>query len=83
MLKNLPNMLPGISQKLRLLCFSVFLLCLHYAPKLPTIFSIVMSTDCPIRVFHYKVTVLLESINLRSYCAMHLSTFLQFDHFTD
>ena len=34
MLKNLPKMLPGISQKLHLLCFSVFLSCLHYAPKL-------------------------------------------------
>ena len=41
-LKNLPKMLPGISQKFHLLCFSVFLLCLHYAPKLPTILSIVM-----------------------------------------
>jgi len=25
------------------------------------------NTDCSIRVFHYKVTILLESINLRSY----------------
>ena len=72
-------MLPGISLKFHLLCFSVFLLCLHYAPKLPKILSIVMGTDCSIRVFHNKVTVLLESINLRSY----LSTFLQFKHFTD
>ena len=33
MLKSLPKMLPGISQKFHLLCFSVFLLCLHYAPN--------------------------------------------------
>ena len=48
----------------------MFLLCLHYAPKLSTILSIVMemsSNDCSIRAFHYKVTVLLESIDLRSY----------------
>ena len=25
-------------------------------------------SECSIRVFHYKVTVLLESINLNSYC---------------
>ena len=84
MLKKLPKMIPEISQKYHLLCFSVFPLCLHYAPKLPTILSIVMensSTDCSIRIFHYKVTVLLESIDL--YMAMHLSPFLQFDHFTD
>jgi len=72
MLKNLPKMLPGISQKFHLLYFSVFLLCLHYTPKLPTILSIVLenlklTNDCSIRVFHYKVTVLLESIDLRSY----------------
>ena len=69
MLKNLPKMLPGISQKFHLLCFSssVFLLCLHFAPKLPTILSIVMeiiSNDFSIRVFYYKVTALLD---LRSY----------------
>jgi len=63
MLKNLPKMLPGISQKFHLPC-------LHYAPNLPKILSIVMKiecTDCSIRVFQYKVTVLLESIDLRSY----------------
>ena len=42
MLKNLPKILSGISHKFHLLCFSVFLLCLHYSPKLPTILSIVM-----------------------------------------
>ena len=42
MLKNLPKMLPGIFLKIHLLCFSVFLLCLHYTPKLPIILSIVM-----------------------------------------
>ena len=45
MLKNLPKMLPGISQKFHLSCFSVFLLCLHYAPKLPTILSIVLENS--------------------------------------
>ena len=81
MLKNLPKMLPGISQKFHLLCFSVFLLCLHYTPKLITILSIGIE-NCKYwltRVFHYKVTVLLESIDLR----MHLSAFLQFENFTD
>ena len=53
MLKNLPKMLPGISQKFHLLCFSVFLLCLHYAYKLPTILSIVMEV----------MTALLEYFN--------------------
>ena len=42
MLKKLPKMLTGISQKFHLLCFSVLLLCLHYAPKLPKILSIVI-----------------------------------------
>ena len=66
MLKNLPKMLQEISLKFHLLCFSVFLLFLHYALKWLTILSIVMeniSNDCSIRVFHYKVTVLLESID--------------------
>ena len=58
MLKNLPKMLPGISQKFHLLCFSVFLLCLHYAPKLPTIFSIVMEIK-------KVMTALLEYFNAR------------------
>ena len=34
------NMLPGISQKFRLLCFSVFLLCLHYVPNLPIMLAL-------------------------------------------
>ena len=72
MLKNLPKMLPGISQNVHLFCFSVFLLCLHYAPKLPSILSITMK-KCQIMTalleyftFHYGVTVLLESIDLSS-----------------
>ena len=74
MLKHLPKILPGISQKFHLLCFSVLLLCLHYAPKLPTI----VMDKCKVMtaVFHYNVTVLLKSIDLRNYVyAMHLSAF--------
>ena len=60
MLKNLSKMLPEISPKFHLLCFSVFLLCLHYATKLPTILSI----------FHGKcevMTVLLKHFTIREY----------------
>ena len=58
MLKNLPKMLTGISQKFLLLCFSMFLLYLHYAPKLPTILSFVME--------NFKaMTALLEYFNTR------------------
>ena len=49
---------------------SVFQLYLHYAPKLATFVTIIIEhliNECSIRVFHYKVTVLLESIDLRSY----------------
>ena len=45
------------------------ILCLHYAPKLATFVTIIMDIlirECSITVFHYKMTVLLESIEYRS-----------------
>ena len=43
---------------------------------LPTNIS---TSECSIKVFHYKATVLLESIDLWSYiCTMQLSGLLQF-----
>ena len=58
------KILSGISLNFYLLCFSVYLfaLCSRLATCL-TEFLI----ECSIRVFYYKVTVLLESIYLRSY----------------
>ena len=47
-----------------------FLLCLQYAPKLATLLQLswnILISEWSIRVFHYKVTVLLESIDLRIY----------------
>ena len=70
MLKTLPKMLSGISQNFHPLCSSVFLLCLNYAPKLATFLQLswnILISECSIRVFHYKVTVLIKSIDLRSY----------------
>ena len=43
--QNASRNFPKISPKFPLLCFLVFLLCLHYAPKLPTILSFVMSNS--------------------------------------
>ena len=49
----------------------VFPLCLNSAPKLtiffPTIALNILISECSVRVLYYKVTVLLESIDLRSY----------------
>jgi len=42
----------------------------------------ILNTDCSIWVFHYKVIVLLESIDLKSMCNA-LECFLKFEHFTD
>ena len=63
MLKSSPKMLSGISQNVHQFCSSVFPSCLQYAPRSATFQSISIS-ECFIRVFHYKVIVLLESINL-------------------
>ena len=59
-------------KKFHLLCFSVFPLCLHYAPRLAALIFLQLSwniliNECSIRVFHYKVTVLLEIIDQRGY----------------
>ena len=62
--KTLPKIFSGISQNFHLLCSSVFP-CLHFAPWLETFLTIILISECSIRIFHYKVTVLLESINLR------------------
>jgi len=56
MLKSLPKMLPGISPNFHLLCFSVFLLCLHYTPKLPKILSIVMKFKVMTALLKYFIT---------------------------
>ena len=63
MLEILPKMLLGISQNLLLLCSFSVLLCLHYAPKLVRF----VTSECSIRAFYCKVTVLLESNDLASY----------------
>ena len=42
MLKVLPKILSGISLNFHLLCSSVFLLCLHYAPRLVTFVTIIL-----------------------------------------
>ena len=70
MLKILPKLLSGISQNFHLLCPSVLPLCLYYALRLATFLLLswnILINECSIRVFHYKVTVLLESVELRSY----------------
>ena len=80
MLKILLKMLSGISHEFHLLCSSVFPLCLHCAPSLTTFLTIYLGNltsaelywnifidELFIKVFHDKVTVLLESIDLRSY----------------
>ena len=62
--RNFPNFLPTV------LCSSVLPLCLHYTPRLETSLTIILEyliSECSIRVFHYKVNVLLEIISLRSY----------------
>ena len=60
------KMLSGISQ--------IFTYCalqyLHYAPRLTTFLATILISECSIRVtrvFHYKLTVLLESIDLGNY----------------
>ena len=75
--KYLPKMLSGNSH---LLCSSVLTLYFHYVPRLAQFpWKILINDECSIRVFYYKVTVLLEeSINLRSY-VMYLSSLLQFE----
>ena len=73
LLKILPKILSEISQNFYLLCSSVFPLCLLYVPSyqhfLQLSWNILISeiSGYSIRVFHYKVTVLLESIDLRNY----------------
>ena len=56
------------SQNFHLLCSKLFPLCLHYAPRLATFLTIIfikiLISECYIRAFHYKMTVLLESINI-------------------
>ena len=50
--------------------------CFHYVPKFATLLKLswnILISECSIRVFQYKVTVVLESINLRT---MHLSALL-------
>ena len=70
MLQVLPKILSAISQNFHMLSSSVFPLCLHYAPSLATFLTTTLEfliSECFIRVLYYKVTVVLESINLRSY----------------
>ena len=73
MLKILPKMLSGISQNFHLLCSSVFgcvpimlALCFKVSNICYNSWDILIR-ECSIRVFHYKVTVLLESIDLFSW----------------
>ena len=77
--QNLPKILPGISLKFHILCFPVFLLCLHYALKLPAILSIDMenlSNDCSIRVFHCRQgDCFIREYLSKEVFAMHLSAF--------
>ena len=81
MLKNLPKMLPGISQKISPMMLLSVLIMLLSCPQFLTLSWKTYSNDYFIKVFHYKVTVLLKSIDLLS--AMQLSAFLQLEHFTD
>ena len=76
MLKILPKTLSGISQKfhvfycaLQLVFPCIMLALLSWLATFP--WKILVS-ECPIRVFHYKVTVLLEGIHLMKLCTMHL-----------
>ena len=64
MLESLPKMLLGLSPKSSpIMLFSV-LLWLHYTPKLVRFVAIILTSECSIRVFYYKVAVLLVSIDL-------------------
>ena len=54
--RNFPSFSPIILLKL----------CLQYASKFLVLSWRIQSTDCSIRAFHYKVTVLSESIDIRS-----------------
>ena len=70
MLKILPKMLSGVFRNSTHYALSVFLLCLHYAPNLAAFVTIIMEHFNQQMFYwsiYYKVTVPLESINLRSY----------------
>ena len=72
MLRMLPKMLSEISHNFTYYALQVFPLCLHCVPKLATILAIILAhfiSKCSIRVFHYRVTVLLENISI--YGAMY------------
>ena len=55
----------------------MFPLCLCYVPGLSKSFLRlswnILINECSIRVFQYKVTVLLESIDLKNYVQFHLT----------
>jgi len=58
--------------KICIKCFEKFSLimlfqCSHYAPNLVTFVTNILISECSIRVFHCKLTVLLESINVKCY----------------
>ena len=59
MLKILPKMLSGISQKFHPLCYSVLPLCLHYVPMFLQLSWNILISECSvsfIKVFLYEVT---------------------------
>ena len=66
---------------------SVFLLCLHYVPKLATFVTIVMEhliSECSIRVFQYNNDCSIrEYQSSKELCTMHLCALLQFTVPTD
>jgi len=45
----------------------------------------IQSTDCSIRVFHFSLQgdCTIREYRSKELCAMHLSTYFQFEHFTD
>ena len=61
-----------LSQSFHLLCSSVFPLCLHYTPRLATLSSNILISECSIRVF--------PDFSIREYqsSTMYLSALLQF-----
>ena len=69
-LKNLPKILPGISQNFHYYasqCSYCACIMLLSCQQFLALSWKIQSNDCSITVFHYKVTVLLKSIDLRSY----------------
>ena len=57
-----PKMFSGIHSNVSIHTSLQLFLCLHYVPSLKSFHSTLSTEDCSIRVFYYKLTVLLESI---------------------